>query len=165
MANEPKTMQEEMNEEFVELAMENINTLIPEAWNQHLNEVLLPKILGIMKLALKKGIKDSGKMLGENKMMIVTNMPVILNDGSTVLIPHAFTIDKRKLENEVVLKEGETPDASFSYLALYEKINGYKNVKDIMLDVKSGNIFNNVSVAAPENKIEGTEQKQIDQPK
>lgn len=142
MSNEPKSMQEEMNEEWSELAMENIEKLIPAEWHERIQEVILPKILYFMKMALKKGIKDSVHILGKDKYAIMCNLPIELKPGEVIWVPHYVKIDKSQLANEFALKEGQNPETMVSYLDLYHKIDSYKTVKEIVADIKSGNIMN-----------------------
>lgn len=162
MSDTPKTMQEEMNDEWAELAMENIEKLIPAEWNNTIQEVILPKILYFIKMALKKGIKDSHNILGQDKYMVACNLPVEIKPNEVIWVPHIVKIDKNQLANEFALKEGETPEAMISYLDVYARIDSYKTVKDIMADIKSGNIFKGLVTGtdmAEEAMPEGTVKK------
>lgn len=163
MSEEPKvkTMQDEMNEEWTELFIENMDKLIPEEWNQRINEVILPKILYFLKMALKKGIKDSSNILGKDKFATMCNLPVERN-GEVIWVPHVIKFRKDQLAHEFALKEGEEPEAIMSYLDLYDRINKYTTVKEIIADMKSGNIFKGLVKSEISSQ---PEQKQIEEPK
>lgn len=161
--SEEKTMQEEANDEMMELAMENLDKLIPEEWRDRINNIILPKLLYFVKMAVKKSIKQSADLVGKDKFAIVCNMPVQLKD-EVVLVPHYFKIDKSQLKNEVELKDGEEPEVMISYLDIYAKIDSYTDIKQIIADAKNGNLLRDIVRGKdyPENKIE--QQKQIDKP-
>lgn len=162
MSDTPKTMQEEMNNEWAELAMENIEKLIPADWNNTIQEVILPKILYFLKMALKKGIKDSHNILGQDKYMVACNLPVEIKPGEVIWAPHIVKIDKAQLANEFALKDGESPQMMISYLDIYAKIDSYKTVKDIIADIKNGTILNGLATGkeyAQEAMPEGTVKK------
>lgn len=145
--SEVKTMKEEMNEEITELVIENITKLIPEEWMPRINEIL-PKILNIVKTSIKKNIKDTASSLGDNKMFITMNFPHELKDGSTIMVPTMFRIDKSQLgpstydevtgNYEFCLKEGQVPEAQFSMMTIAEKIHGYDSVEKLFKDIKDG---------------------------
>lgn len=160
--SEPKTMAEEAQDEWLELAVENIDKLIPEEWSETLNNVILPKLLKIFKMALKKSIKDTHNMVGENKYILLCNMPVQLADNKILQVPHLFKIDKSQFKNELELKEGQAPELMISYMDIYAKIDSYANVKDIIADMKNGTIFKGI---VKNNLPEKQEQKQIEEPK
>lgn len=161
--SEEKTMQEEANDEMMELAMENLDKLIPEEWRDRINNIILPKLLYFVKMAVKKSIKQSADLVGKDKFAIVCNMPVQLKD-EVVLVPHYFKIDKSQLKNELELKDGEEPEVMISYLDIYAKIDSYTDIKQIIADAKNGNLLRDIVRGKdyPENKIE--QQKQIDKP-
>jgi hypothetical protein len=166
MSNEPKSMRDEMNDEWAELAMENIDKLIPSEWGQQINEVILPKLLYFMKMALKKGIKDSVNLLGKEKLAVVANLPVELKDKTIIHVPHFCKIDKSQLKHEFALHDGEMPEVIISYLDVYNKIDSYKNVKDLMADMKNGTLFKGFTGGkdySDEEQKQIVEQKQIDQ--
>lgn len=91
-----KTMNEEMNDEVFDLAVQNIHKLIPEEWMPRINEIL-PKILNIVKIGINKNIKTTAEGLGDTKMMICMNFPHSLQDGSTMMVPTMFKIDKNQI--------------------------------------------------------------------
>lgn len=140
MSEEPKTMKEQMDEEWTDFFIENLDKLIPKEWNDRIQEVILPKILYFFKMALKKGIKDSQNMLGKDKFATACNLPVERN-GEVIWVPHIIKFHKDQLEHEFALKEGEQPEMMVSYLDVYDRIDKYTTVKEIIADMKSGNIF------------------------
>lgn len=154
-----KTMQEQASDEWLELAMENMDKLIPAEWSQTLNEVILPKLLKIFKMALKKSIQDTANIVGENKYALICNMPVEL-DGKVLHVPHFFKIDKSQFKNELELKEGQAPEVTVSYLDIYARIDSYTDVKQIIADMKSGSLFK--GVVQMNAQVETQEQKQIE---
>lgn len=153
-----KTMQDEMNEEWTELALENLDKLIPKEWNERINEVILPKILYFIKMALKKGIKDSAELLGKDKYAVMCNLPVEMKDGNVIWVPHYAKIDKSQLKYEFALKEGENPEVMISYLDIYAKIDKYKNVKDLITDIKGGNFLKGITTGTD---MESSDQKEL----
>ena len=147
MEKTPKTMRDEMNEEWAELAMENIHKLIPKEWMPRINEIL-PKVLNIVKIGIKKNIKNMAEQLGPNKMYIIMNMPAKFKDSDEVImIPSYLRIDKSQLgpskynkatgEFELQLKAKEVPEVNFSMMTLAEKINSYNKIEDLIADVKN----------------------------
>lgn len=145
-----KTMQEEMNEEWMDLAMSNIHKLIPKEWMPRINEIL-PKILNVAKIGIKKSIKSSAEQLGNTKMLIEMNMPHRLSDNSIMMVPTMFRIDKSQIgaseydketgNYEFRLKPGEVPELTFSMLTLAEKINSYNSIEQLIKDIKEGKLF------------------------
>lgn len=93
---EEKTMQQEMNDEFTKLAFNNIQKLLPQHILDHINAVL-PQILSIVKTLIKKNIKPTAESLGNDKIFMEMNIPYILPDKSTIMVPALFKIDKRQL--------------------------------------------------------------------
>lgn len=148
--SEVKSMKDEMNDELMELAIENIHKLIPEEWMPRINEIL-PKILNIVKIGIKKNIKQVAESLGNGKISIMMNMPHELPDKSIMMVPTFFRIDKRQLgpseynkatdQYELMLRPGEMPEATFSMLTLIEKINQYDKIEDLIKDVKAGSFL------------------------
>lgn len=141
------SMSEEMNDEWMELAVQNIHKLIPEEWMPRINEIL-PKILNIVKIGIKKNIKQTAESLGNGKICIMMNMPHALPDNNIMMVPTFFRIDKRQLGPseynettgmyELMLRKGEVPEATFSMLTLAERLNAYDKIEDLIKDVKNG---------------------------
>lgn len=163
MSEEPKvkTMQDEMNEEWTELFIENMDKLIPKEWNDRIQEVILPKILYFLKMALKKGIKDSQNLFGKDKFITICNLPMERN-GEVIYVPHGIKFRKDQLLHEFALKPGEEPEAMISYLDIYDRIDKYTTVKEIIADMKSGDIFKGLVKSEISSQ---PEQKQIESPK
>lgn len=173
---EEKTMQEEMNEEWMNLAVSNIHKLLPKHIMDHINAVL-PQILNIVKIGIKKNIVVTAKSLGNDKMFIEMNFPHTLKDGSTLIVPTMFKIDKRQIgpsvlneatgDYEFMLKDGEAPELTFSLLTLVEKIDKYDKMEDLIKDVKNGNFITikDMHITDYNPKVESPEQKQIETPK
>lgn len=165
--SEEKTMQDEANEEWAELALENLDKLIPKDWGPTLHEVILPKLLFFIKKGLKQSIKTSADFLGKDKYAVMCNLPIEYKPGEIIWVPHYVKIDKAQLKNEFALKDGEDPESIVSYLDVYKKIDGYTNVKDMITDIKSGNflkgIVSGTSHGTPDQK-ELEQQKQLDAP-
>lgn len=165
-------MQEEMNEEWMELAVSNIHKLIPDEWMPRINEIL-PKILNIVKIGIKKSIKSTAESLGNNKIFLFMNAPYIREDNSITMVPTIFKIDKSQLgpsvlnvatgNYELTIKSGEVPEITFSLFNLAEKINEYKNVQDIIRDVKNGNFLSSKDINYTGSKpdIDTAEQSQL----
>lgn len=162
--SEQKTAQQEASDEWMELAMENIDTLIPDQFRETLNEVILPKMLKIFKMAVKKSVKDSWSLMGNNKLGIICNMPTQMKDNSVIETPYFIKIDKSQLKYELELKEGQKPEAMVSYLMLLDKIDRYQNMKDLIADIKAGKLLTREDIGMPP-KEESAEQKQIEEPK
>lgn len=148
MIEKYKTMKDEMNEEWTELAIQNIHKLIPQEWMPRINEIL-PKILNIVKIGIKKNIKSMADQLGVNKMYIIMNLPTKFKDSEEiVMMPSYIRIDKSQLgpsqlneatgEYELQLKPGEVPEINFSMMTLAEKIHSYEKIEDLISDVKNG---------------------------
>lgn len=150
---EEKTMKQQAQDEWAELMVENIETLIPDEWNERLNNVILPAVLKFMKMGLKYGISNSHKMLGENKMAILMNFPIVYA-GKNVSAPCFVKIDKSQLKNEMELKDGENPETFISYLDIYTRIDSFTNVKDLMKAVKDGTLMKGLVIDNPKEKIE-----------
>ena len=91
-----KTMQEEMSDEWTDLAIANIGKLIPQEWMPRINEIL-PKVLNMLKIGIKKNIVTTAESLGNTKMMITMNFPHNLADGSTIMVPTLIKVDKSQL--------------------------------------------------------------------
>lgn len=165
-------MQDEMNDEWMELAIGNIHKLIPEDWMPLINEIL-PKLLNIVKIGIKKNIKNSAEQLGNNKMMIMMNIPYKLENNSVMMVPGIFKIDKSQLgpsllneatgEYELQLKPGQTPELTFSMLTLANKISSYEKIEDLIKDVKAGTFITleDINYTGDKSKIEDDSQKQI----
>lgn len=156
---EEKTMAEQAQDEWLDLAIENMDKLIPAEWSQQLNEVIFPKLLKIVKMALKKSIKDTHEIVGTNKYLLVCNIPIELPDGKIIQIPHAAKFDKSQLKNEIELNSD--PELLVSYLDMYNKIDSYTNIKDIMAAVKDGSLYKGII----KQNSPAPEQKQIEEPK
>lgn len=167
-------MQEEMNDEIMDLAIENIHKLIPEEWMPRINEIL-PKVLNIVKIGIKKNIKQSAEQLGNNKMFIMMNFPHQLQDGSTIMVPSMFRIDKSQLgpsrfneqtgNYELDLKPGEVPELTFSMLTLAEKINSYETIEQLIKDMKEGTFMTlkDINYTGDKSKaVEAPQKKQIE---
>lgn len=167
-------MQEEMNDEIMDLAIQNIHKLIPEEWMPRINEIL-PKVLNIVKMGIKKNIKNSAEQLGDNKMFIMMNFPHQLKDGSIIQVPTMFRIDKSQLgpsrfnaqtgNYELDLKAGEVPELTFSMLSLAEKINSYESIEQLTKDVKEGTFMTlkDINYTGDKSKpLTGAEQKQLE---
>lgn len=170
-----KTMQEEMNEEWMNLAVKNIHKLLPSHIMDHINAVL-PQILNIVKIGIKKNIKSTADSLGNNKMFIEMNFPYQLKDGSILMVPALFRIDKSQIgpsefdpatgNYEFKLKDGEVPEIQFSLMTLIEKIDKYERMEDLIIDVKNGNFLSIKDMNYnPKAEVENNQQKQIDTPK
>ncbi len=170
-----KSMQDEMNDEWFNLAVENIQKFIPDEWMPRINEIL-PKILEIAKIAIKKNIKSSAETLGDDQMVLMMNFPNILDDKSTIMVPTIFTIHKNQIgpseldeatgNYEFRLKDGEVPISSFSMLTLANRICSYNKIEDLIKDVKNGNFITladiNYTGSKDKNEqIASGEQKQI----
>lgn len=170
-----KSMQEEMNDEWFELAVSNIHKLIPGEWMPRINEIL-PKILEIVKIAIKRNIKSSAEALGNDQMILMMNFPNILEDGSTIMVPTLFTITKNQIgpseldpatgNYEFRLKQGEVPISRFSMLTLANRICSYNKIEDLIKDVKNGTFITlqDINYTGAKNKNEelGTgEQKKL----
>lgn len=172
---EGKTMSEEAQDEWMELAAENIHKLIPAEWMPRINEIL-PKVLNMVKIGIKKNIKETAKSLGDSKMYIMMNFPHTLPSGDTMQVPTMFRIDKSQLGPsvydettglyELQLKEGEQPEATFSMLTLANKINSYENLTDLIKAVKDGTFLtlediNYTGDAKEKAELAANAQKQI----
>lgn len=164
-----------MNDEWMELAIDNINKLLPEHVMSHINAVL-PKILNIVKIGIKKNIKATAEHLGDDKMFIEMNFPYVLNTGETIMVPSMFKIDKKQIGPsefneetqcyEFRLKDGEVPEIQFSLMTLVEKLDKYDKMEDLIKDVKNGTFItiNDMNYHPKDNNIASTEQKQISAP-
>ena len=140
-------MQDEMNDEWFELATKNIHKLIPQEWMPQINEIL-PKILKIVKIGMKKNIKTTAEQLGNDRIFLMMNSPYILEDGSTIMVPSCFSISKTQLGPsalneetgmwELQLKPGEKPQYTFSMLTFIEKMDKYDKLEDLIRDLKDG---------------------------
>lgn len=148
--SEEKTMQEEMNEEVMELALQNIHKLIPEEWMPRINEIL-PKILNMVKIGMKKSMKTISSQLGDRIFMIM-NIPVQFPNGDILKVPHYIMIDPNQIDffqtpsaenpnGEFKLKAGEVPKAIYSFATLAEQIQGYTDVKELFADIQNGNFM------------------------
>lgn len=145
-----KSSQDEMNEVWMESMAESIKFLIPEAWEKDIN-TLLPKLLNIVKIGMKKGMKTISSQLG-NDIFMIMNLPVQFESGEILKVPHYVMISPDQInffqtptpENpngEFKLKDGEVPKAIYSFATLAEKIQNYTDVKDIMKDIQTGNFM------------------------
>ena len=167
-------MQDEMTDEWLELATENIHKLIPDEWMPRINEIL-PKILKIVKIAMKKNVKNSAEQLGPTRMFIMMNAPYIIQDGSTIMVPSCYSIDKSQLGPsllneetglyELQLKPGEVPQMTFSMLTFIEKLDRYEKIEDLIKDMKNGTFMTLEDLQYTEQKQNvvdpAPEQKQI----
>lgn len=139
-----------MNDEWFNLAVENIHKLIPNEWMPRINEIL-PKILEIAKIGIKRNIKSSAEALGNDQMILMMNFPNILENGDTIMVPTLFTINKNQIgpseldpetgNYEFRLKDGEVPISTFSMLTLANRICSYTKIEDLIKDVKNGNFI------------------------
>lgn len=138
-----------MNDEWFELAISNVHKLIPEEWLPRINEIL-PKLLKIVKIGIKKNIRQTAESLGNNKMFIMMNIPYQVEEG-IIMVPGMFRIDKSQLGPsklneqtgmyELQLKPGEQPEVTFSMMTLAEKLNSYDKIEDLIRDVKDGSFL------------------------
>lgn len=166
-------MQEEMNDEWMELAVSNIHKLIPDEWMPRINEIL-PKILKIVQIGIKKNIKQSAEQLGNNKMFITMNAPYETADGGIIMVPCMYRIDKKQLGPSVLdeasgmyelrLREGEQPEITFSMLTLAEKIMSYDKIEDLLKDMKDGTFITlkDIGYTGDKEAIDTNQQKQIE---
>lgn len=140
-------MQDEMNDEWFDLATKNIHKLIPQEWMPQINEIL-PKILKIVKIGMKKNIKTTAEQLGNDRIFLMMNSPYIIEDGSAIMVPTCFSISKDQLGPSVLneqtgrwelqLKPGEKPELTFSMLTFIQKLDKYEKLEDLMKDIKNG---------------------------
>lgn len=167
-------MQEEMNDEWFELAASNIHKLIPQEWLPRINEIL-PQILNIVKIGSKRIIKSNAETLGNNKMAILVNTPYQLKDSDImIMVPTYYKIDKRQLGPSVLneqtglyelqLKQGEVPEITFSMMTLFEKLNAYTKIEDLIKDFKEGKFLSlaDMGYNPPKPEIETPQQKQLE---
>lgn len=144
------TMQDEMNEEWMNLAVENIHKLIPEEWMPRINEIL-PKILNVVKIGMKKSMKTISSQLGNN-IFLIMNLPVEFKTGEIFKVPHYIMISPDQIDffqtpspelpnGEFRLKLGEVPKAIYSFSTLAEQIQNYKDVKELLADIQNGNFM------------------------
>lgn len=167
-------MQDEMNEEWFNLAVSNINKLIPAEWMPRINEIL-PKILEIAKIAIKKNIKSSAETLGDDQMVLMMNFPNMLEDKSVIMVPTIFTINKNQIgpseldpatgNYEFRLKDGEVPISSFSMLTLANRICSYNKLEDLIKDVKNGTFITLSDINYTGDKKEKLQLEENDQKK
>jgi len=165
--SEEKTMHDEMNEEWMDLAVENIHRLIPEEWMPRINEIL-PKILNIVKIGMKKGMKTISSQLG-NRIFMIMNIPMKYKDSDEIFnIPHYIMISPDQIDffqtptpecpnGEFKLKVGQQPKAIYSFATLADKIQNYTDVKELISDLQSGN-FMKFTFPDQQKMIESTEQ-------
>lgn len=145
-----QSMKDQMNDEWFDLAVSNIHKLIPGEWMPRINEIL-PKILEIAKIGIKRNIKSSAEALGNDQMMLMMNFPNILENGDTIMVPTLFTINKNQIgpsefdpatgNYEFRLKDGEVPISTFSMLTLANRICSYNKIEDLIRDVKNGSFI------------------------
>lgn len=150
MSLQSKSMQDEMSDEWLDLAVQNIHKLIPQSWMPQINEIL-PKLLKIVKIAMKKNIKTSAEQLGNTKIMLMLNVPNELSDGSTIMVPTCYRIDKSQLGPSVLdeatgiwelqLKPDSVPEYEFSMLTFIQKLDKYDKIEDLIKDLKNGNFM------------------------
>lgn len=162
---EEKTMQDEMNEVWMDSITENIELIIPKSWLPQINE-MLPKLLNIAKMGMKKYMKTVSSQLG-NRIFMIMNMPVKLQGSDEIFnVPHFIVIKPEQIDffqspsaefpnGEFKLKQGQVPIAIYSFATMAEKIQNYKDVKEFIKDIQNGNFMN---FTFPEKK---PEQKQI----
>ena len=160
-----KEMHDEMNEEFAEAFISNIQTLIPKEWKPKIDE-MLPKILKLVKHGLSAMFKKIAKDLGDNKkIFVIMNYPVKYIDKDTVVFePYILSIETEKLL-KFELKEGEKPEWTFSFAEAVKKIQSYKTIESLITDLQGGKI-----ISLPDEKQENPKQeekkpKQIESPK
>lgn len=166
-------MQDEMSDEWFELATQNIHKLIPQEWMPRINEIL-PKILKIVKIGMKKNIKTTAEQLGNDRIFLMMNSPYIIADGSTIMVPSCFSISKTQLGPsalneetgmwELQLKPGEKPEYNFSMLTFIEKMDKYDKLEDLIRDLKNGTFLTleDINYNDGSQKIDaGTETKQL----
>lgn len=162
---EEKTMQEEMNEVWMDSITENIELLIPKSWLPQIND-MLPKLLNIVKMGMKKYMKTVSSQLGSRIFMII-NRPVKLKGSDEIFnVPHYVMIKPEQIDffqapsaefpnGEFKLKIGEVPITIYSFADMADKIQNYKDVKELIKDIQNGSFMN---FTFPEQK---QEQKQI----
>lgn len=168
-------MNDEMQDEWFELAVSNIHKLIPSEWMPRINEIL-PKLLKIVKIGIKKNIRQTAESLGDSKMFIMMNIPYRVEEG-IIMVPGMFRIDKRQLGPsrlneetglyELQLKPGEQPEVTFSMMTLAEKINSYEKIEDLIRDVKDGSFLTlkDLNYKGDKSQLpDNIEQKQISSP-
>lgn len=141
---------DEMTDEWLDLAVQNIHKLIPAGWMPQINEIL-PQLLKIVKVAMKKNVKTSAEQLGNTKIMMMLNVPNELPDGSMIMVPTCYRIDKSQLGPSVLdeatgnwelqLKPGTVPEYEFSMLTFIQKLDKYDKIEDLIKDLKNGNFM------------------------
>lgn len=157
-----KTSQDEMNEVWMDAITDNIELLIPKDWLPQINE-MLPKLLNIVKIGIKKGMKTVSSQL-VNRIFMIMNIPVKFPNGEILSVPHYIMIKPEQIDffqsptaenphGEFKLKAGENPIAIYSFATLADKIQGYTDVKALIADIQTGN-FMNFTFPEQKNQIE-----------
>lgn len=161
---EAKQAQDEMNEEIAEATINNLRTLIPKEWQPKIDE-MLPKVLKLVKHALKGAIKNLSKELGENKkMFVVRNAPSkVTGDEKIYFLPRFYVIETEQLEN-FKLKDGESPKVNYPLAELAEKIESYKTIESLLADLNNGSLLTIGSETKPALE-QPQEKKQLEAPK
>ena len=155
--NEVKKMQQELNNEFNDAMINNVQGLLPEEWKARINE-MLPKILGLIKHGLTGTLKKLTEELGENKkMFVIMNVPTRDEKGELFYLPKFMSIETSQLA-AFGLKVGEKPKVNYPLTAIVEKIQAYKDAQQLLADLSSGSLFNVTAPVQQEqsNKAEST---------
>jgi len=159
---EVKKMKDEMNNAINEALLENVQTLIPDAWKPKINE-MLPKILGLIKHGLKASLKKLTEELGENKkIFMVMNVPAKGDDGVVFFRPKFMIIETSQLE-AFNLKAGEILKVNYPLTAIVEKIESYKTAEKLLADLSSGDLFSIDSSAVMEKEKPKEQEQQNEQ--
>lgn len=160
---EAKQAQDEMNEEIAEATIENIRALVPKEWQPKIDE-MLPKILKLVKHALKGAIKNLSKELGENKkMFVVRNAPSQVGEEKKIYFqPRFYVIETEQLQ-AFKLKDGEAPKVNYPLAELAEKIESYKTVESLLADLNNGSLLQ-LTTDTKSVLVQPEEKKQIETP-
>ena len=160
-----KEMRDEMNEEFAEAFISNIQTLIPKEWKPKIDE-MLPKILKLVKHGLSAMFKKIAKDLGDNKkIFVIMNYPVKYIDKDTVIYePYMLSIETEKLL-KFELKEGEKPEWMLSFAEVIKKIQSYKTIESLITDLQGGKIISLPEENSKQEEPKQEKPKQIESPK
>ena len=160
-----KEMRDEMNEEFAEAFISNIQTLIPKEWKPKIDE-MLPKILKLVKHGISAMFKKIAKELGDNKkIFVIMNYPVKYIDKDTVIYePYMLSIETEKLL-KFELKEGEKPEWMLSFAEVIKKIQSYKTIESLITDLQGGKIISLPEENSKQEEPKQEKPKQIESPK
>ena len=158
-------MRDEMNEEFAEAFISNIQTLIPKEWKPKIDE-MLPKILKLVKHGISAMFKKIAKELGDNKkIFVIMNYPVKYIDKDTVIYePYMLSIETEKLL-KFELKEGEKPEWMLSFAEVIKKIQSYKTIESLITDLQGGKIISLPEENSKQEEPKQEKPKQIESPK